>query len=361
MKQRRIDLDVMRIIACFLVIFNHLPGYGLYGNTDTALKSWIYMFPTMITRINVPLFFMISGTLLLTDRQEIYKKIITKRFLRIAYVLLIFTAVLYFTALGNTFMGWNFNDYFRAVLAEPSEYGGGAYWYLYCYLGFLLLLPLLRRIANGMTKQDFILLLLIHFIFSSLMPVINMILGAYEIPGISISGNFSGALNLANSKVMFYPLIGFYIDHKVDMEKMTGKKVALMMLAGLVGIVISNTCTYYQGTHSPNGFTQDYVQLFDYLTTICAFVLIKYIVLKLDVFEAMPKFSNIVSLTGRLTFGIYLMDPIWKKLFYRRFEAVLEPLMITILVSVLWCLTSMCLGGIVTFVLKRIPGFRELL
>ena len=72
--------------------------------------------------------------------------------------------------------------------------GGGAYWYLYCYLGFLLLLPLLRRIANGMTKQDFILLLLIHFIFSSLMPVINMILGAYEIPGISISGNFSGAL-----------------------------------------------------------------------------------------------------------------------------------------------------------------------
>ena len=125
MKQRRIDLDVMRIIACFLVIFNHLSGYGLYGNTDTALKSWIYMFPTMITRINVPLFFMISGTLLLTDRQEMYKKIITKRFLRIAYVLLIFTAVLYFTALGNTFMGWNFNDYFRAVLAEPQVYGGG--------------------------------------------------------------------------------------------------------------------------------------------------------------------------------------------------------------------------------------------
>ena len=193
------------------------------------------------------------------------------------------------------------------------------------------------------------------------MPVINMILGAYEIPGISISGNFSGALNLANSKVMFYPLIGFYIDHKVDMEKMTGKKVALMMLAGFVGIVISNTCTYYQGTHSPNGFTQDYVQLFDYLTTICVFVLIKYTAVKFNDFSGIPRFCRIVTLIGELTFGIYLMDPIWKKLFYRQFEAVLEPSMITILVSVLWCLTSMCLGGIVTFALKKIPVFRKLL
>ena len=112
MKHRRVDLDVMRIIACFLVIFNHLPGYGLYGNADTEFKSWIYMFLTMITRINVPIFFMISGTLLLTDRQETYKTIITKRFLRILYVLLIFTAVLCFTTLGGTLQVQNLSIIF---------------------------------------------------------------------------------------------------------------------------------------------------------------------------------------------------------------------------------------------------------
>lgn len=29
-KERLVYLDAMRIMACFLVIFNHLPGYTLY-------------------------------------------------------------------------------------------------------------------------------------------------------------------------------------------------------------------------------------------------------------------------------------------------------------------------------------------
>lgn len=36
MVRHRVDYDLMRIIACFLVIFNHLDGYTLYQRENDA-------------------------------------------------------------------------------------------------------------------------------------------------------------------------------------------------------------------------------------------------------------------------------------------------------------------------------------
>ena len=67
MKDKKPYFEYMRIVAIALVIFNHLPGYNLY-TISTGYKQAIYMTITMITRINVPLFLMISGALLLGRR-----------------------------------------------------------------------------------------------------------------------------------------------------------------------------------------------------------------------------------------------------------------------------------------------------
>lgn len=361
MKQRRIDLDAMRIIACFLVIFNHLAGYKLYSVSDSALKCWIYMFPTMITRINVPLFFMISGTLLLTDRKESYRSILQRRCMRIICALALFTLILYLTNIAFHQASWSLSLYLRYLLAEPVEIGGKAYWYLYSYLGFLLLLPILRRIANGMTKADFILLLSVHFFFRSLMPVVNIMLSAHGIAGINISADFTSALKFAIAKMLFYPLIGYYIDQHIDLTRARAKQMAILCLNGLAGIIASSACTFYEGTHGQMTFTQNYVELFDYLTAICAFILIKYICLKHNGFSAHPRVVHAVTLVGGLTFGIYLMDPILKKLIYESFNTALEPHMPTILVSCLWCLASMAIGDAAAFGLKRIPGLKKIL
>ena len=66
--------DVMRIIAIFLVVFNHLRGYSLYS-ISSGWKQWIYFFMTMITRINVPLFLMVSGALILGTHTQMFQRI----------------------------------------------------------------------------------------------------------------------------------------------------------------------------------------------------------------------------------------------------------------------------------------------
>ncbi len=62
---RNAYFDALRVLAILLVIFNHLPGYSLY-QTCAGPKAWLYMLITMLTRINVPLFLMVSGALTAT-------------------------------------------------------------------------------------------------------------------------------------------------------------------------------------------------------------------------------------------------------------------------------------------------------
>lgn len=78
----------MRVVACALVIFNHLPGYLLF-TIPGGSKQFVYMCLTMITRINVSLFFMISGALLF-QKDEDFLCVLRKRFARIVVLLLVF-------------------------------------------------------------------------------------------------------------------------------------------------------------------------------------------------------------------------------------------------------------------------------
>ena len=114
MTSKKTYFEFMRIIACALVIFNHLRGYSLYG-ISSGLKQFLYMTLTMITRINVPLFFMISGALLL-EKQEDIKIVFKKRVSRIVIIMLLFEFFLYITTsletltanATNTSLFWDF-------------------------------------------------------------------------------------------------------------------------------------------------------------------------------------------------------------------------------------------------------------
>ena len=65
-KNKEVYIEVLRIVAVFLVIFNHTDGYFLYySNTENPLTWWFSFLGSVLCRINVPLFVIISGALLL--------------------------------------------------------------------------------------------------------------------------------------------------------------------------------------------------------------------------------------------------------------------------------------------------------
>ena len=361
MKQHRTDYDLMRIIACYLVIFNHMDGYSLFQQTSPGWKTWICMVPAMITRINVPLFFMIGGALLLNDRVETYQEIIRNRISRIVILITAFTILIYGLDCYKTQTVPTLGSFLRNLISGPYDIGGVAYWYLYAYVGFLLLLPILRRVTKGMNREDFILLLAVHFVVATILPVMNLVLVSFGIDKVKLCTDLTGALDIAVSKPIFYPLIGYYVDQKIDILKVKARHIVCLVLAAAAGIIISCICTYYEGTHGDMTFTQHYVQLFDYLTAITAFVVIKYFFIGNEHRSWYRKTSGILALIGGLTLGMYLIDPIWEKLFYNSFKELAGIRDSAMLASLLWCFVSMAASAFVTWFLKKIPAVAKVL
>lgn len=65
--------------------------------------------------------------------------------------------------------------------------------------------------------------------------------------------------------------------------------------------LLSNFCTYYEGI-TTGAYTQNYVQLFDYLTSIVVFLIIKYIFTVKQ--SEKVGVEKVICLGGSLTFGI---------------------------------------------------------
>lgn len=67
MKQRTLYLDIIRVVACLMVIVMHAPISG-----DGAMTHGPFLvFTSYLTAPCVPLFFMVSGALLLPCREGI--------------------------------------------------------------------------------------------------------------------------------------------------------------------------------------------------------------------------------------------------------------------------------------------------
>lgn len=359
-KKKKVYFEMMRIIACGLVIFNHLKGYSLYGISHGGTQ-FFYMCLTMITRINVPLFFMISGALLFSKNEE-WTQVFKKRFMRIVFLLLIFDFILMSifkvkSILGGTEYAFSISKYVHGFLKNNMD-SAVPYWYLYCYLGILFVLPLLQRMAKGVTESEIQALLVLHFLTASLFPMINITLIQKQLPTFSFCGDFN--VPFAFEKPFFYTIIGYYIENRIDISKLNKTHICGLLISGFVGILLSNWYTYQDAAMNGH-YSQEYVQLFDYLTAIGAFILIKYMFV-----VAFPKLnegsiSKIICFCGSLTLGIYMLDPCLKNILYARYEAWAEPFLPTLIVSIGWIMISMILGGFVTYLLKKIPIMKQII
>ncbi|MCR5747620.1 MAG: acyltransferase, partial [Lachnospiraceae bacterium] len=278
-KNRVVYYEVMRIIAIAFVLFNHLPGYSLYINSSGA-RQYLYVAISMFTRFNVHLFMMVSGALLLRKTED-YSIILRKRIPRFAFIIILSQLLLYLlyyvrSLSEHTDFDLSFGYFIRRFLAGDLEY---SYWFLYAYLGFLFMLPLIQRIAQGLKKQDVLLLTAVHFVFFTIIPLINLILSLHSIDGLYVADFFS--IPFATVKIIFYALIGYYLDNNIDIKSLHLGHIISIIAAMLLGIAISGICTFAEGI-STGKFTYNYVEMFEFVTTTTVFLLIKYTVTRLD-------------------------------------------------------------------------------
>lgn len=220
--QRRIPyLDILRVIACLLVILIHTPitQYDAYYNTP-SIASAVY---TVLVAVNCNLFFMITGALLLPVTMP--NKRFLKRRLRVILFPLIVWTIVYL--LEHAFLLHNFTPrLLTSILFNPVE---GLLWYVYVLLVIYVTLPLVSKCIEAIGKHG-VQTLLVLWLLSSFIPYQH---GVF-IEATQYSHNMFGAF----ANYYGYVLLGYYM-HRYGLpifSRTQGWKWALLLAFGIVAM-----------------------------------------------------------------------------------------------------------------------------
>ena len=90
-KKKLLHIEFLRIICIWLVMFTHTAtsGFSIYIPMQHSIWFPLYLLVPFIVKISVPIFFMISGALLL-QKEEPISVVLKKRVWRFIQVLFIF-------------------------------------------------------------------------------------------------------------------------------------------------------------------------------------------------------------------------------------------------------------------------------
>lgn len=157
-------LDVARTVAILLVIFTHV--HEQIGVNSDIIKGFFYS----LDRMGVPIFFMLSGGLILprlvsqTNYLNFYKKRIPQ------FIILLFVYSVLTTMVQSYVL--NKNLYFSFLDALKNHNGifplnsGGAIqmWFMYVIIQFYFFAPFLAKLLNRLSNREIFILLILSLI-----------------------------------------------------------------------------------------------------------------------------------------------------------------------------------------------------
>ena len=351
--------DIIRLIAIFLVVFNHTPAFHFpFQSTGESLLVLAMMFVSAFDKVAVPLFFMITGALLL-PRQESISVLLRKRVLRVLVVILLFHVVQsawYLldggvngvgirSFLGDCFWGSVNHGY---VLGSV---GAGAVWFLYAYLGLMLMLPFLRSMVAGMTTVHFWYLFGLQIVCVIMVPILFSMVTGYS----TADSGILRYLPLCGN-VLVYVLAGYYVEERVDVNKLGGKHVGCLVLASAVCVAMAAIMPELLRWRMQAPLLSQYVPgMTAFMLIPCMTIVI--IMKKLCRYQLSRGVSVILRALGGAVFTVMLVENILRTVISRYFVEYNSSYLPSIWVAGLVCLVGLALG----LVLRRVPLLKKLL
>ena len=281
MQKREYAFDILRVISMALVVVIHVSNvysrsFGIISNKQ-FLGS---LFFNTTARVSVPIFFMISGALLLDrkfDRKKYIKRIIKFLILIVVWDIIYLLWEYYF--LGITY------DKLYMLLIQPYR---AHLWFLYTILLLYLVQPILKKVLYKTDKKIKIVLLIIWITLSTISIVNNTIAQVFTI--------FSH---------MGYFIIGKYL-YDYAKKKYSREYNPLLVSSTIAAITISVTLNYIYSIK----YRMFYNLFFAYRTPfiMVASMAIYTLVIANYKKEHLSKFITILS---SMSLGVYLIHGIF--------------------------------------------------
>ena len=333
-------VELLRVIAIFFVVFNHTRnlGYSIYTESDGGFSYWASLSVSILCKIAVPIFFLISGGVLL-GKQETLKELFSKRILRYVLVILIFT----------------FLQYLRIVRVHPEEgfhlstwllycYAGNiieSYWFLKSYLSMLLILPFLRLLVSVMSKREYLFLIGIR-------AVITLISLIYTYTGYTSNISFPFHVD-----IIFYPLTGYFLMNVLTQDncKYLNAKSFVVLLLAFLSLAVFQANAFFK---SRGTYVEDFHTVYVWILAVLVLLLVKSIKIKTVVVQ------KIICTMGSCAFGVYLIEDVARNQ-VQRIVPVIVPFIGKFWAGMVFTLLSVLVSMSVIYLVRKIPLVKKLI
>lgn len=335
-------IDILKILACFFVIVNHTGYYYLWskGQNLGTIGALFYTTGFAICKIAVPLFIMVTGCLLLNNKDDC--KSIIKKIIRIVVPLIVLSLYAYFKEHSiNLTELINFTKDFCKL---PILY---SYWYLYMLIGLYLVTPILQKLISVCNLKDYRYIIIICLIIPSIFPIIS---NYFDLEFNHMF--FEGLLPIS----VGYYISGLYLS-KIELNHRNRNTAIITFVLSITFFILSMFIPFMSnGEINQNLDNYEYIQIV--LPSLSFFYLIRYY------FEN-KKFgkisSKIIVETSLVTFGIYLLHLFVNERIYHSFVSEFIKDINPALGIVSVYIMTFILCGIITYVFRKIPIIKKFL
>lgn len=339
-------LNMIRIIACVLIIFVHTTATSSIYNSSPQSISWqIMCFFNSIGHIGVPLFVMISGALCLDPKRNftIAKAIKKGGFYLFLYYAIIFLYNLSFYLENLTlFNGLSPTTFYNNVIKNTFAANGIYHlWYLPMIAFLYFMTPIVRSLV---IKKEIMRFFLCLFIVST---IIFPTLFKFDFPLKETIAIFYNSIPLQPlTGYLGYYILGYYLHHyNNDLNR---KKQFMLWISTFISIsiTVSLCCIDAYIKNIPSSLMSDPFSLSMFISSISIFLLIKMY------FFSANKYCDLIFTFSKLTFGIYLIHPYFINplLKFEQYYSSLSPLLLIPLLSIF----IIAISGTVIFIGREV-------
>lgn len=312
MKQRILYLDVIRILACVMIIAMHAPI------PNTGISNYVLSTDSFLTAPGIGLFIMVSGALLLPVNMST-EQFLKKRFSKIVWPTLFWTLFYYIVApytdtvdrgSGLTsFLSIPFSTQFNSVL-----------WFMYMLAGLYLLAPVLSCWLKQASRREIVFYLCLWGI-TMCYPLIRdyVIVNESHMGILFYFGGYAG-----------YFLLGYYLNKYVNLS--IWKSLVLFVFPLLIAMIVKMS-----------GTKVDFYDMFWYLSIFVAMMCIAWFMIVKRMRMTYDNYSQLhraVVVVSNCCFGIYLVhifimrSLLWNWSFIQELSGILQIGIVTILTFV---------------------------
>ena len=284
--------DAARALAISLVVILHITAALVdKGYSTGRLNWWVANLVDSVARIGVPLFVLVSGTLLLDPRRdESLTVFFRKRFIKVLIPLLgwsiIYIAWRIFYE-GETF---TLQSAFRAILENTVAYH---FWFLYMILGLYLVTPILRVFTRIAVEKDYKYFLVIWMIAVCLPPLL---------------GQFFG-ITLADFWVIVIGFSGYYMaGYFFSQVRYTPDSIRWASALYIFSLLITFGGTYLllrqKGEYDP--YFYEYLSPNVIIMSLAAYLLIRWLPYE-RIYSKLSWLNRLVAILCLTSFGVYMV------------------------------------------------------